>query len=202
MRLRSLGLLYDNALARNRLLTTTISGSVLALGGDATAQAGQSAASDQAVDTNRLAAFALFGGVLTGPINYVWLDTLERLAGRLAPAGGLRSLAAKVTLQSTVMQPFIYLPTFFAVTAVVRRWSPEQALLKVRADYVRTLQGLWIFWTPCVVYAFGRLPKRQQAVFFAGVGFAWNVVLSLISNPIAARLKQRVSGETCDSSVS
>ena len=48
-----------------------------------------------------------------------------------------------------------------------------------------------------VLYAFGRLPKRQQAVFFAGVGFAWNVILSLITNPIARRhgeaLQRRLS---------
>jgi hypothetical protein len=64
------------------------------------------------------------------------------------------------------MQPLIYLPTFYTVTAVVRKWSLDETVRKVRSEYTTTLQSLWLFWTPCVIYAFGRLPKRQQAVFF------------------------------------
>ena len=59
----------------------------------------------------------------------------------------------------------------------------NEAYTHVRNSYSGTLARLWLFWTPSVLYAFGRLPVRRQAVFFAGVGFAWNVVLSLIQNP-------------------
>ena len=93
----------------------------------------------------------------------------------------------KVTLQSAVLQPFIYLPMFYTVSAIVRRWSWEDARVRVSTEYASTLGRIWIFWTPAVLYAFGWLPQRQQAVFFAGVGFCWNCVLSMISNPIAAR---------------
>ena len=110
----------------------------------------------------------------------------------------MRGLAVKVTLQTFVLQPFIYLPTFYSVTTLVRRWSADEAYARVRADYWPTLTRIWLFWTPAVLYAFGRLPKRQQAVYFAGVGFAWNVVLSLISNP-GPRLKRVTSGTSSSS---
>ena len=178
-RLAALASMYDRMLSRHRMATSTTSGTVLAFGGDAFAQAGQGCE----YDARRAAAFSVFGGVITGPINFMWLEALERWTTRLAPAGGLRALAVKVALQSSILQPFIYLPTFYTVTAIVRRWTPEEAYERVRDEYPGTLLKLWMFWTPSVLYAFGRLPQRQVAVFFAGVGFAWNVVLSLIQNP-------------------
>ena len=38
-----------------------------------------------------LAVLALFGGLVTGPVNFLWLNTLERWTTRLAPAGGTRA---------------------------------------------------------------------------------------------------------------
>lgn len=194
--LHTLSRLYDAALVRSRLATSTLSGAVLAGLGDMAAQAGQAATSNcvpsqsdrRSPDLRRTASFSVFGGIVTGPINFLWLNHLERWTARLAPMGGMRALVCKVALQSFCLQPLIYLPTFFSVTAIVRRWSPAEAMARVRSDYFRTLQNLWVFWTPSVVFAFKLLPVRQQAVFFAGVGFAWNVVLSLMSNPSVPRL--------------
>ena len=49
------------------------------------------------------------------------------------------------------------------------------------------LGRLWLFWTPSVVFTFAVLPVRSQAVFFAGVGFAWNVILSAYAGAGPAR---------------
>ena len=196
-----LAALYDSLLSRHRLATTTASGSILAFFGDIVAQAGQIAATSDSgaagpstIDADRVAAFTVFGGVITGPINYLWLDALERWTRALSER---RILLAKVVLQTFVLQPFIYLPTFYTTNAIVRKWSPRDAFQRARSEYLSTLTNIWLFWTPAVLYAFGRLPKRQQAVFFAGVGFAWNVILSLITNPIARRhgeaLQRRLS---------
>lgn len=166
---------YDGLLARHRLPTTTVSGAVLSGAGDALVQR----ASTEPLDEARLAAFTAFGGVLTGPINWKWLALLDRLVISVAPGGGGRGLAAKVLIQSFVFQPFVYLPTFFTANALVRRWDFASAYEHARATYAGTLGRLWLFWTPPVIVAFGYLPLRRQAVFFAGVGFAWNCVLSL-----------------------
>ena len=199
---------YDSLLARHRLRTGTVSGAVLSGAGDFLVQR----ASHDEFDVDRLAAFTIFGAALTGPINYVWLSTLERLVVSMAPSGGVRALVSKTIIQSVFFQPFVcvpasrfsrhltralpmppclrlsrrragstlgrYLPTFYATNAIVRRWSAAEAVEHVRGEFVGTLTKLWLFWTPTVVFAFGALPVRRQAVFFAGIGFAWNVVLS------------------------
>ena len=74
-----------------------------------------------------------FGAVLTGPINYVWLGGLQRAVQFVAPAGGAAAVASKVAAQSTVMQPFIYLPTFFGVEAAVRGRAACRARARARA---------------------------------------------------------------------
>ena len=139
------------------------------------------------MNSERLIAFTVFGSLLTGPINFVWLNALEKWTSQIVPTGGFWArIGCKVFLQSTILQPFIYLPTFYSVTSIVRGWSPTEAYVKVREAYPGTLVRLWMFWTPCVVYTFGWLPVRQQAVFFSGVGFAWNVVLSLTQSGLFA----------------
>jgi hypothetical protein len=97
---------YDKALARHRLATSTVSGSLLAFAGDYLVQASTQAEGGD-FDAPRSLSFVLLGGVMTGPINYVWLGALERAVHVLAPMGGYRALACKMTLQSFVLQPFI-----------------------------------------------------------------------------------------------
>ena len=94
---------------------------------------------------------------------------------------------SQVALQSSIMQPLIYLPSFYLTNAIVRGWSFTEAVTHVQAEYAATLTRLWMFWTPTVVVAFGALPLRRQAVFFAGVGFCWNVILSWTAGAGPAR---------------
>ena len=165
---------YDGLLTRHRLPTSTVSGAALSYAGDAVVQQ----ASPEPHDAGRSIAFTIFGGVLTGPINFIWLDALEKAVRRLAPAGGVQALAAKVMVQSVFFQPFVYLPSFYLTNTLVRGWCASDALEHVRAEYTNTLVRLWVVWTPAVIFTFGWLPVRSQAVFFSGVGFAWNVILS------------------------
>jgi hypothetical protein len=65
---------------------------------------------------------------MTGPINYLWLNGLEATVRSLAPVGGARAIACKVALQSLVLQPFIYLPSFLTVSACMRGWRTERLL--------------------------------------------------------------------------
>lgn len=178
---------YAWSLQHRHLLTTTSSGALLGVAGDALTQL----SADGTYDSRRGAAFGAFGAVLTGPINYVWLGGLQRAVQFVAPAGGAAAVASKVAAQSTVMQPFIYLPTFFGVEAAVRGRAPDAALVRARELYWPTLQKLWACWTPAVIFAFARLPTHQQAVFFAACSFAWNAVLSFVSNPEARREGER-----------
>ena len=75
--------------------------------------------------------------VLTGPINFLWLNTLERWTKLLAPLGGTRAILVKVGLQSSFLQPLIYLPMFYisiadlhknvrAVRSMTQKVTPKQ----------------------------------------------------------------------------
>ena len=95
-------------------------------------------------DTDRGVAFTVFGGVLAGPLNYLWLPRLEALTRRLSPQlGHVRALLVRVCTHAMVFQPLIYLPTFYAVTALVRKWSPDELVRNVRETYTSTLTRLW-----------------------------------------------------------
>ena len=132
---------YDGLLTRHRLATTTVSGALLGGAGDVVVQ--HAAASS---DVDRTAAFFIFGGVLTGPINYRWLDFLAAASRSIAPQGGAASLAAKVALQSTVMQPLIYLPSFYLTNALVRP-RPRRSFVPLLLDHLtsvpRCAAGAW-----------------------------------------------------------
>ena len=198
---KRLGLAYGHALATNRLPVSTVSGAVLALLGDAAAQQGQmlqiaasadnnatasdSGSTTMGFDTKRMLAFTIFGAILTGPINYVWLNTSHRWTARLAPGGGLAGMLCKIGLQTVIMQPLIYLPCFYTVNAILR--PAEWPFERIRKEYPTTYVKLAFFWLPFITYAFGVLPLHQQAVFMGGVGLTWNVILSLIANPLKAR---------------
>ena len=113
-------------------------------------------------------------------------NTAEERVRRTTPEDNVPPSPARGQLQES-------LSVVDTVTALVRGWSADEARAKVSAEYAPTLTKIWVCWTPAVLYAFGWLPKHQQSVFFAGFGFCWNVVLSLISNPQSHRDRLRVS---------
>ena len=178
-RLRGAYLIYDELLQTQRLITTTVTGAVLAVLGDAFTQVATTGWTSY--DLYRGVGFGFFGATVTGPVNFVWLNLLNDAVNRLAPQGGMRAVVAKVTIQSAFFQPFVYVPLFFGFTAAFRGWSPQQARERIGAEYVGTLQSLWAFWTPICVFTFACLPVRQQAIFFSGVSLAWNAILSFLT---------------------
>lgn len=179
---------YDGLLQRHTLKTTTVSGGALAVAGDGLTQAATCEDGPScSYDVPRGAAFCLFGAALTGPVNYVWLQKLNTLVGRLAPQGGAAAVAAKVGLQSSFFQPLVYVPLFYAFTAAVRGWTWTHTVDKVRSEYVSTMAHIWAFWTPVCTFTFSVLPLRQQAVFMSVVSLCWNAILSFVTNRRPAR---------------
>lgn len=198
--LRGLGGAYDGLLRSHKLATSTASGAAAALLGDAFTQSATSAAAGgahaaggaRAYDRRRGAAFTLFGGVVTGPVNGAWLGRLDRIVRWAAPMGGARAIATKVAIQAAVFQPVVYVPLFFGVSAAARGWDAAALRQRARDDFAAVVRSVWTFWTPVTVFTFAALPLRQQAVFFAGVGLVWNAVLSYVANaPIDQRALAR-----------
>ena len=131
---------YDSCLQSRRLLTTTVSGSLLGFAGDSITQSATRARTGDAYDGRRGLCFGLFGGFLTGPVNVLWLGQLDRAVRWLAPAGGPVAIASKVCAQTFIMQPMIYTPLFFTFNGLVRGWSLDAFRERVRDDYARTVK--------------------------------------------------------------
>lgn len=196
---------YDGLLQTHRLPTTTATGLVLAFAGDLCTQSATSAGGLDDYDLHRGCSFALFGGAVTGPVNYMWLTKLDTWVKRAAPAGGWRAIACKLAVQTFFFQPCVYVPLFFTFSAAFRGWSMEVAVERVRSEYTRTLQSLWGFWTPICIFTFAVLPVRQQAIFFSAVSLGWNAILSFLSNQTleqapAAPVESAKAGVTTKSS--
>jgi len=192
-RAKSLYEAYDGLLQRHRLATTTATGTILAFAGDLCTQTATQQNGLDDFDMHRGLSFALFGGAVTGPVNYFWLNKLDTLVRAIAPQGGWMAVGCKLTIQTFFFQPLVYVPLFFSFSAVFRGWSLAIAQERVRAEYARTVKSLWGFWTPICVFAFGVLPVRQQAIFFSAISLAWNAILSFLANQeIAAEAPLRV----------
>ena len=179
---------YDGLLQNHTLKTSTVSGGVLAVAGDALTQAATT--NGGVYDARRGAAFGLFGATLTGPVNFLWLRRLNAIVERFAPQGGSPAVAAKVAIQSCFFQPLVYVPLFYVFTAVVRGWSFETASHRVRTEFIGTMKSIWAFWIPVCSFTFSFLPLRQQAVFMSGVSLCWNAILSWITNSRAGASSQ------------
>ena len=73
-RAKSLYEAYDGLLQRHRLATTTATGTILAFAGDLCTQTATQQNGLDDFDMHRGLSFALFGGAVTGPVNYFWLN--------------------------------------------------------------------------------------------------------------------------------
>ena len=169
-------------LRKHRMVTTTVSGAILGYCGDLVTQSATTMQTEEGYDSRRGLTFTLFGGYITGPLNYMWLGWLDKRVQSWAPMGGLRAVALKVSMQSFIMQPLLYVPNFFLFNALARGWTFDGTVERVKSDYFRTVRTIWVVWTPLVIFAFVALPMHQQAIFFSGFGLVWNSILSFISN--------------------
>ena len=131
-----------------------------------------------ALDTRRTLAFSVFGGGYTGAFNHFWLGWLSRRYS----APGLASVVQKQLWQHAVLNPFLFVPSFYAVTEGIRGRALTETTERVRSKYWETLYAVWSCWGPATMVMFAFVPERYQVLYTAAVSFGWNVVLSLVSN--------------------
>lgn len=189
---RAAGRRYDGLLKSHKLTVTTISGAVLAAAGDACTQAATSEGGKPlAYDAKRGLTFALFGALVTGPINCFWLTRLDTVVRWLAPAGGRIATSAKVATQTFFFQPIVCAPCGLSNPRLRLAPSPpartppaltsplpsplggsdvplffgvSDLAQQPRRDYATTVKSVWGFWTPIVIFAFTVLAGHRLLV--------------------------------------
>ena len=151
------------------------------------------------VDWKRNAAFAAFGFVYLGGIQYsLYVPIFGRLfpnAARFAAkpinqklkdARGMLQLGIQVFLDQCVHHPLMYFPAFYITKELVMCGSKNadgkpdisRVLSEYRANMKEDLLALWKIWVPCTIFNFAFMPMHLRIPFAAGVSLLWTAVLS------------------------
>ncbi|CAJ1957745.1 unnamed protein product [Cylindrotheca closterium] len=147
----------------------------------------------QEIDWKRNAAFASFGFLYLGGVQYT---LYVPIFGRLFPQArtfvklgwrekmrdtkGLFAVFAQTFLDQCVHHPLMYFPAFYCTRELVVSEKPDFG--KVIDDYRRNMKedllALWKIWVPATAINFAFMPMHLRIPFVAGVSLLWTGVLS------------------------
>lgn len=147
------------------------------------------------VDWKRNAAFATFGFVYLGGVQYVlYVPVFGRLfphaakfaakplAQKVKDVKGILQLAGQTFLDQCVHHPLMYFPAFYITKELVmaKNGRPDipRVLSDCRNNMVEDLQALWKIWVPAMLVNFAFMPMHLRIPFVAGVSLLWTMVLS------------------------
>lgn len=145
------------------------------------------------VDWRRNAAFAAFGFVYLGGVQYtLYVPIFGRLfpnaarfaakplAQKLTDVKGMVNLCAQTFLDQCVHHPLMYFPAFYITKEVVMSDTPD--VMKVLREYKKNMKedllALWKIWVPATMFNFAFMPMHLRIPFVAGVSLLWTCVLS------------------------
>lgn len=124
------------------------------------------------VRTLRMVAHGLF---FYGPFQLFWYRGLEHFW----PGRSVGNFAVKLTLNQIILGPII-ISTLFAWNLWCQGRSEEIAG-KLKADFVKTLLGGWIFWVPAAAVNFYLVPVHLRVLYMSACGMLWAGFLSYVS---------------------
>lgn len=145
------------------------------------------------IDWRRNAAFATFGFVYLGGVQYtLYVPVFGRLfpgaatfaakplKHKLKDVKGMMQLLAQTFLDQCVHHPLMYFPAFYCTKELVMAQKPD--LARVMSDYRKNMKedllALWKIWVPATMVNFAFMPMHLRIPFVAGVSLLWTCVLS------------------------
>ena len=153
------------------VLTTLLTVSVAAVGGDLLSQTTEGSLWDPL----RTLRFAAVRVLCAAPLYAAWLHVLEQV-GQLVPRGGCRT-TAKVVLDCFVYSP-VYQLLFFSCMAAADGYAPNAAFRRSLLMLPETLLASWKFWVPVQAVTFAACPLHLRVAWVHAVGLVWNAVMS------------------------
>lgn len=181
---------YQNSLVNNPLVTKVITGAVLAIAGDAMAQAtsnGAALANNQKkveYDKRRALSFAVFDSCYR-----VFQHNMFPLIIRLGQGNVVKNVLPKflipaaaaieqTALYQFVIVPCLYYPTFFVFTGFIQGLTFRQSLNRMKKQYFPCWRRNLMFWIPTQMVLFGVIAEQWQIPFACFMGMLWSMVLS------------------------
>jgi predicted amino acid-binding ACT domain protein len=159
------------------------------------------------IDWKRNGAFASFGLVYLGGIQYViYVPLFSRLfpsaAGftakslrqKLADVPGMLNVVKQTALDQLVHHPFLYFPAFYATKAVVTEGlgpleSCAKGLSVYSENYREDLPALWKIWVPATLVNFAFSPMWFRIPFVACTSMLWTCILSAMRGSAEVELE-------------
>jgi len=181
---------YQNSLVNNPLVTKVITGTVLAIAGDAMAQAtsNETALSNNQIkvkyDKRRALSFAVFDSCYR-----VFQHNMFPLIIRFGQGNVVKHLLPKffipaaaaieqTALYQFVIVPCLYYPIFFAFTGFIQGLSFRQSIIRMKKQYFPCWRRNLMFWIPTQMVLFGVVAEKWQIPFACFMGMLWSMILS------------------------
>ena len=167
---------YTQLLTLYPLATKSVTVSGLCVVGDAISQAiaePKLLQGKASYDVPRTLRMAVFGFVISGPLNHAWYGALERAV----PGASLRANVVKTAADQLVFAPFI-LTAFFGSQELLAGKSVDAAVATVRGALWPSLQLNWCFWPAAQMINFRFVPPAQRVGFVSLCLVGWNAFLS------------------------
>lgn len=181
---------YQNSLVNNPLVTKVITGAVLAIAGDAMAQATSNEttlANNQIqvkYDKRRALSFAVFDSCYR-----VFQHNMFPLIIRFGQGNVVKHLLPKffipaaaaieqTALYQFVIVPCLYYPIFFAFTGFIQGLSFRQSIIRMKKQYFPCWRRNLMFWIPTQMVLFGVVAEKWQIPFACLMGMLWSMILS------------------------
>jgi len=190
---------YQNSLVNNPLVTKVFTGAVLAIVGDAVAQAtsNEAALANQQTkigyDKRRALSFAAFDScyrvfqhnVFPWVIRSGQGNVIKRLLPKIIPSQNMVAFfspAAAAIEQTAIYQfvivPFLYYPIFFTFTGFIQGLSLTQSIDRMKRQYFPCWRRNLMFWIPTQMVLFGVVAEKWQIPFACLMGMIWSTILS------------------------
>lgn len=167
------------------------------------------------IDWRRNAAFAAFGFIYLGGIQYtLYVPIFGRLFPNAAKFAakplrqkvkdvrGLCNLGLQTFLDQCIHHPFMYFPAFYITKELVmggKADGGEPDISRVLSDYRTNMKedliALWKIWVPATLFNFAFMPMHLRIPFAAGVSLLWTCVLSAMRGGDVVHAEDIAGGE-------
>jgi hypothetical protein len=155
------------AAAGTTTTTTTARGGKASSSGKTRSSSSSSEGEEQALfpvplAVRHLAASALYGACVVGPLGHAWYRWLDAFVSARFLRGSAKFVASKVLLDEVVFGP-VHVAGFFATVVVVAEGGGlTEVASKVRRDFASTYAAELAFWPAFQAVNFWRVPVRHQ----------------------------------------
>ncbi len=166
------------------------------------------------IDWGRNAAFATFGFVYLGGVQYaIYVPFFGKLFPNAASFAsktlrekikdfkGIRNVGLQLFLDQCVHHPAMYFPAFYATKELVMSAQNEDGkpdFSKAYASYTENLWddmiALWKIWVPATFVNFAFMPMHMRIPYTATVSMVWTCVLSSMRGGDAIHSDDMVGG--------